>query len=237
MNVIKLSVAAALLLTATTTVKAQTAEEIMEKHEKAIGGVDNWNKIKTLKMTGSMSMQGMEIGITQTLALGKAMRMDISVMGMTGYQIVTTKEGWAYMPMQGSTKVDTMKPDMVKAAQPQLDIKNNQFLDYKKDGTKLHFEGIDTVNNVACYKVKLTKDDKESIAYFEKATYYLLRTETKAKVDDQEQEVAMAYSNYQKVDGGVVMPMSMTIMGGELTFKSIELNKPVDEKIFRPTTN
>ena len=73
------------------------------------------------------------------------------------------------------------------------------------------------------------------MSYFDKTTYYLLRNETKLKVDDQEQELATSFANYQKMPEGIVMPMSVTAQGAEITFKTIEVNKPVDEKLFVPT--
>lgn len=236
MKAMKLYMLAAIMLAAgVTSVKAQSADDIMDKHEKAVGGAENWNKIKTLKMEGSMSVQGMDIAIKQTLDIGNAMRMDINAMGMAGFQIVTTKQGWMYMPFQGGTKVDTMKPEMVKAAQRQLDIKGNQLVDYKTNGSKMEYTGKDTVNNAPCYKIKIIdKDGNESTSYFDMATYYLLRTETKVKQEDQETEIAVVYNNYKKMDEGVVMPMSMTANGAEIVFKTVEINKPIDQALFIP---
>jgi hypothetical protein len=236
MNKLKLSLLAAFMLAAGfMTVNAQTADEIMEKYVAAIGGPANWDKVKTIKMVGSMSQQGMEITLTQTIAIGKAMRTDISVMGMSGWQIVTTTGGWMYMPFMGSAKIDTMKPEMVKISQKQMDLKSRQMLDYKTNGTKMEYAGRDTTNNAACFKVKVTdKDGNESASYFDCSTYYLVRTETKVKQDEQEQEVAVVYNNYKKFDEGITLPMSVNARGGEIVFKTVEINKPIDESVFLP---
>jgi hypothetical protein len=236
MKIVKLIALAGMILAAGTGVRAQSADEIMEKHVKAIGGEENWNKIKTIKLTGSMSVQGMDLNIIQTVDIGNAMRTDINVMGMSGFTILTPKTGWMYMPFQGGTKIDTMKPDMVKAGQKQLEIKGNQLLDYKTSGDKLEYKGKDSVNNALCYKLKLTdKDGNESVSFFDVATYYLVRTESKVKIDDQEQEIAVGYNNYKKLDGDVVMPMMITTPQGDLTFKTIEINKRLDPSLFIPT--
>lgn len=183
-----------------------------------------------------MSMQGMDLNLTQTVILGKAMRTDISVMGMSGFTIVTPTQGWMYMPFQGQAKVDTMKPEMVQAAQSQLDIKANQMLDYKTNGMKAEYAGKDTTNGMQCYKITFTgKDGNQSTSYFDVNTYYLLRTENKLKSEGEEMEVSVAYDKYKKMDEGVVMPMSVTAQGAEIVFKTIELNKPIDEKVFVPT--
>lgn len=237
MRVIKLSMLVAMMLTSgIITVKAQTADEIIDKHVTAIGGADNWNNLKTVKMVGSLSVQGMDIGFTQTLSVDKAMKTDISAMGMNGFIIVTPNEGYMYLPFQGQTKVDTMKPEMVKMYKSRLDVKGEQLIDYKSKGTKIELLGKDSVNNMLCYKIKVTdKDGTESTAFFDVATYYLMRIESKVKVQDQEQEIAQSFSNYQKQDGGVVMPMASTGQNGDVTFKTIEINRPIDEKVFIPT--
>ncbi len=227
---------ALLILSGIATLKAQSVDEVMDKHLKAIGSKEAWNNIKSLKMDGGMSVQGMDIGVVQTMVPGKAMRMDISVMGMNGFTIVTKSQGWTYMPFQpGMDKLDTMKADALKASQSQMDLKAKEMFDYKTNGTKTEYLGMDTINKVLCYRIKFTdKDGNETTCYFDTKTYYLLRTESKVKVEEQEQEVAMSYDNYKALDGGVVMPMTISSPMGDINFKSIELNKPIDESIFKP---
>ena len=186
MRAIKLSILAAMMLTAgITTVKAQTADEIIQKHIDAIGG-DNWNKIQSIKRVGSMSMQGMDIGFTQTVVNDKGMRTDISAMGQNGYYIVTTKEGWAYLPFQGMDKVTPIPAEQLKAAQGKINVKAGLIAD-KSDIAKAEYIGKDTINNISCYKVKITdKSGNEQTDYFDATTYYLLRTEMTIKAQDQE---------------------------------------------------
>ena len=238
MKAIKLSILAAMMLTAgISTVKAQTADEIIQKHIDAIGGTENWNKIKSMKKVGSMSMQGMEIGFTQTVVNDKGQRMDISVMGQNGYVIVTKKEGWMYMPFQpGMDKVTPMPAEQVKSAQSQMNVKFGLLVD-KSEVAKAEFVGKDTVNNINCLKVKITdKEGNEQTAFFDAATYYIVHSERKMKIQDEEQEIAVNFSNFQKQPEGIVIPMTVTApMGqGDITFKSVEINKPVDDKTFVP---
>lgn len=234
MKALKISILALLMVGGVVAVKAQTVDEIMSKHEKAIGNAAAWNKIKTVKMDGTMSMQGMDIALSQTIVLGKAMRMDISAMGQSFYQIVTQTDGWMFMP--GMAKPEPLKAEMLKSSQALLDLKGREMLNYKTNGMKLEFMGKDTLNKVACLKVKcIDKGGNESVSYFDAATYYLLRTESKIKAEEQEQEVTVGYGNYKKMDEGVVMPMTVSANGGEINFKTIELNKTIDESIFKPS--
>jgi hypothetical protein len=235
MKVIKLSMLASVMLVAgITSVKAQTADEIMEKR-KAASGSENWSKIKTMKINLTMKQQGMDIPMTQTIVVDKAARVDITFMGMNNYQIINGNQGWKYMPIMGSDKVDTMKAEEIATLKEQVDFKKRQTVDYKADGGKAELDGKDTINNTMCYKVKVTDKDGDATTYFiDSKTYYTVRTESTVKKDEQEQEVTTTFDNYQKLDEGIVLPMAITTMGVEVAFKSVEINKPVDESIFKP---
>ena len=227
--------AIAISATGLTSAFAQTGDEIIQKHIDAIGGTKNWNKIKSMKMVGSMNAQGMEINMTQTVVNEKGMRTDISLMGQNGFMIVTPTAGWMYMPFGGQqTKPEPMPEDQVKMQKGQLNYKNSQLAD-KAEITKSKLDGKDTVNDVACYKVNVTtKDGSEQSCYFDMKTYYMVRIEKKVKVKEEETEVAVNYSNFMKQSEGIVMPMTMGTPQGDITFKTIEINKPVDDKIFTP---
>lgn len=230
----KLALLAAVLLAGAAKTHAETADEVIQKYIKAVGGQDNWKKVNTLKMTGTMTAQGAEVTVTTTKVNGKALRLDIAVMGMNGYQILTTKDGWTYMPFAGQTKPEALTDDQVKQSQDQLDVRSELFT-YKEKGDKVELLANDKVDGNDCYKVKLTdKDGNEETIYFDAKTYYEVKATIKAK--GQDQEVATTFADYQKQDGGIVVPMKSGTVQGDITFKTIEVNKPVDDSIFKPTT-
>lgn len=225
-----------MLIAGTTAVKAQSADEIIQKHIEAMGGTENWNKITSMKKVGSMSIQGMEIGYNQTVVNGKGMRVDVSAMGTNGYVIVTPKEGWMYMPMQGVDKVTPLPPEQLKGAAEKLNVRSGMLVD-KSAISKSEYVGKDTINNVPCFKVKVTDNDGNTQTdFFDVATYYIVRTEMITKVQDAEQEVSMTFADFKKQPEGIVIPMTMTSpMGvGDIVVKSVEINKPVSDDAFKP---
>lgn len=229
------SLIAVAILLSTTGSLAQNADDIMKKHEQAVGGADKWGQINTLKMKGSMSQGGMQIDLTQTVAAGKAMRTDISVMGMSGFIIITKDGGWQYMPFMGVAKLDTLKPDMVASSQKQLDLKGQQMLDYKAKGINVEYVNVDTIKKAPCFKLKFTnKDGDVTYSYFDCTSYHLVRTESKAKLPDgEEQEVSVDLGEYKSFDG-IAFPTLIKTAGAEVAFSSIEINKPIDESVFKP---
>jgi len=234
MKALKLGFAALIALSVSFTATAQTADEVVSKHLTAIGGADAWKKINSVVTEGSLKVQGADVALTMTVLNGKGMRQNISVMGMTGYQIVTPTAGWSFMPFQGQAKPEAITEDDLKESIDQLDAQG-PLVDYKTKGHTVELLGKEDVEGTEAYKLKLTHKGGKTETYFiDPASYYILRSVTKQKANGQEMEVATNYSNYTKLPEGIVVPMSITLPFGEMTVSKVEINKPVDEKIFKP---
>ncbi|MEO6638529.1 MAG: hypothetical protein ABIN25_09640 [Ginsengibacter sp.] len=213
----------------------QTADQIVDKYIAAIGGKEAWSKVKSMVMTGTMKVQGTDIGIVATVLDQKGMKQEISVNGMTGYQIVTPVSGWNFMPFQGQKEPEPITADDLKESQEQLDVKGN-LIDYKAKGHSIELLGTDDVDGVEALKLKETlKSGKVETIYIDPATYYIIRVVSKQKANGQEQEVTSDLSNYQKLPEGIVVPMSVKLPFGEMTLTKVDINKDIDEKIFAPS--
>lgn len=237
MNTRTIIFAVAFVLTGISCVSAQTADEIIDKYISAIGGKDAWHGLNSVHMEGSVTSQGTEIPISSTVVNKKAMRSEFTVMGMTGYQIITTSEGWAFAPFAGQKTPEALTPDDVKNQQDQLDIQG-ELLDYKAKGETVEYIGKEDVDGTECYKLKVSKKNGNvSSAYIDPSNNYLIRVSTKANVEGQERESVVNFSNFQKVGGGLVFPMSIESQMGPLKFTKIEVNPKVDESIFKNPTS
>ncbi len=212
---------------------SQTADEVINKHIDAIGGVDAWKKVNSLKMEGTMQVQGAELSVTQTVLHKKGSRQDISIMGMTGYIIVTPTEGWNYMPFQGQQAPEAMTAEDLAESQEQMDVQGS-LIDYAAKGHSVEYLGKDDVDGTECYKVKVNKKGgSPETMYIETKTNYLIKSVSIKKANGQEVEVATSYSNYEKLPEGIVVAKSMTLPFGELNIGKIIINGAVDEAIFK----
>ena len=237
MKKIALSILSLLVLTAgAIKAGAQTVDEIVQKNLTAMGGAENWKKVKTMKVTGSVSAQGMEIPVIITVKDKKGMRVEYTVSGMTGYTIITDKDGWNYMPFGGQTKPEAMSADDVKQAQDGLDIIGTYTLtDYKAKGNKITLLGKDDVEGTECYKLKVVyPSGKEETRYYDASTYYHIRSVAKVMANGKEVEATSNYSNYKKLPEGVLFPMTIDSGGGPVAVKTVDINKAVDDGEFKP---
>lgn len=214
---------------------AQTADEIIKKHIDAIGGKENWDKVKSTRQEGKVKTQGMEIMVTRTQIDKKAMRMDIALMGMNGYTIMTNTEGWAYMPFQGQTKAEPMTADDVKTSQDELYIKDD-FITYTELDKKIEYIGKEDYDGTECLKLKITdKEGVETTYYLDPENYYVLKQSTKIKANGQERDAITTFSDYKKLPEGIVCPMIIGGDFGDMEVTKYEVNPTIDEAIFKPT--
>jgi hypothetical protein len=235
MKYIKIRLAVLVFSLLSLNVVSQTIDEIVTKHIEAIGGKENWEKIKSLRIESMMKAQGAEIRFTVIQVDKKAVRSDISVMGMVGFNIVSTTEGWNYMPWQGHTKSEAMTADDVKNAQDELSIKD-EFLTYKELGKKIDYYGMDDIDGTECFKIKMTdKDGKETTFYIDPANYLVIKKTEKMKANGQESESSTFYSDYKKLDEGITFPMSKSNGWNETEITKLEINPTVNESIFKPS--
>lgn len=221
------------------TVKAQTADEVINKHLEAVGGVENWKKVTSLVQTGIMSVNGASIDVVYTVVHQKGSRQDITVMGMANYIIITPTAGWSYMPIQQKTEVEPMTEEQVKQSQDALDIQGS-LVDYKAKGSSVELLGKEDVDGTECFKLKVTKKDGGvETDFIDPKTYYIIKSTQLRKADGQEFEMSYTFSNFTKLPEGIVVPMGMIVplqpgLNAEFTIAKVEVNKAVDESIFKP---
>ena len=217
---------------------AQTADEIVAKHITAIGGVDNWKKVNNMRQEATLSVQGMDIPVVITAVHNKATKQEYTVMGMTGYSIITSEGGWNFNPMQGQTKPEPITQDELKYGKDNLDLQGD-FVDYKAKGHTIQLMDKEDIEGVECFKIKLSrKSGNESIFFFDPKTYYIVRTSSKMSANGQEVESVVNMSNYQKLPEGIVIAYTIesTAVPAPITVTKVIVNGKIDEAVFKVVT-
>lgn len=216
-------------------ISAQNLDEIVKKHIEAIGGLDNWNKIKNIKLDGVMKQGGSDIYIHIYQVDKVATRQEIEAAGMKGYSIITTTEGWSFMPFQGQTKPEPMTADDVKNSQDDLNIKD-EFITYKELGKKLELLGKEDMEGIECFKIKMTdKDGQETTYFIDTDSYHVIKQVVKTVSNGKEYTNEIMYSNFEKLPEGIVYPMAINSGWGTTEVTKIEINTVIDESLFKPS--
>jgi len=169
------------LLLATLALRAQTADEIINKYLTAAGGKEKLAAITSLQYIQTVSlntpMGPMQISISNIRVKNKLFRMNTtSEMFGTGFTVVTDTSGWYMIPANqftgGEAKLEKFKPEERKAMQTQWACEGYfpELVDYASQGYKAELAGETKVDGKACYKIKLKKDKDERTYCIDKTT-------------------------------------------------------------------
>ncbi|PHQ55213.1 MAG: outer membrane lipoprotein-sorting protein [Lutibacter sp.] len=227
------------------TVKAQTADEIIDNYFENIGGLEKFKSIEGIKMNATVNQQGMEIPIEITqLKGGKQM----TIIKFQGKEI---KQGVFDGEVLWSTNFMTMKAEKSDAeATSNMKLESNDFLDsfidYKEKGYAVELLGKEIIDGAETFKIKLTKEpvtidgkEEESISFyfFDTENFVPIAIQSEIKSGQAKGMISeITMSDYQEVDG-IYFPFSMTQgikgkPGSPLTITKIELNPEVSESDF-----
>jgi len=227
----------AILSFAFVSANAQTADDIIQKYSKAMGGLAAFNAIKTMKTTGTITTQGVDLTLTSQIINGKAVRSDVQAMGQSVINSYKDGKGWKINPFAGVTTITDMTPEELIDFKSQSMIAN-QLMDYKARGHKVELQGQEDVEGVKTYKIKLTnKDDNKVTTYFISVTdNTIVKSVSTRQLQGQDIEIETFYSDIKDFNG-LKFPMVRTQkMQGqvfqEIKIATIEFNVPIDEKIF-----
>ena len=213
--------------------KAQTVDEIINKHIEARGGAEKLKNLQTMVMEGRVEQGGNEIALKFYLSNGIGVRTEFSVMGQTGYNILTPAGGWSFNPFAGNTEAQAMPEDQVKEGQSQLDIVGPLY-DYKAKGNKIDLQGKEKIEGKDCYKLLLTRANGKTVTYFIDEAGLVLRSVSTSTVNGSETEVTTDFSDYRKTPDGYLVAFKRINANGEISFDKIETNVKIDDTIFKP---
>jgi outer membrane lipoprotein-sorting protein len=218
---------------------AQTVDEIITKNVAAVGGLERIKGIKTVRMTGTMTMgPGIEAPIVMEVKRPNAMRLDITVQGMVVSQAYDGKKGWTLMPLAGSSVPQQMAADEVRMAEEQADL-DGPLVDYKAKGSTIELQGKEKVEGADAYKLKVTLRTGDVRTIYIDAEHFLqIKEEAKRTMRGTEVDTETIVGDYKRV-GGMMFPHSIDAgqkgspQRQKMVIEKIELNVPIDDARFK----
>jgi hypothetical protein len=210
-------------------------DEILAKYYTA-NSFDKLQNVQTIVMKG-MIVQNDAMPLKIVKMRPDKYLMEFDVADLTTYQGYDGKTAWMTMPWTGNPKPQLMPEDRAKDIRIRADF-DGILYDWKAKGHSAELMGTDTVDNSIAWKIKLIRKDG-GIEYYsiDKNSYLLLKKISTRMIRGKEAQVANYFRDYREVEG---IPFPFTIDStiddqpySSNQFDSIELNKPVDEKIFQ----
>ena len=240
MKTLKVTLLGIIFTLATASSFAQTADEIINKYIKNIGGAEKLKSLKGIQMSMVTNYGGMELPVEMVQLEGGKMYVKINMQGKELTQIAC--DGATLW----STNFMTMSAEKSDAENTENTLLSNAdfpdaLLDYKAKGYTAEFVGKETKEGTECLKVKFTKKpikvggvttDDITYYYFETENYLPIATEVEIKAGPMKgQKSVSTMSDYQEVEG-LFFPFAMNMGGQDLKIKKITLNPTIDSKAF-----
>ena len=206
-------------------------DDVINKVIEAQGGKEKLLAINTVLMKGNIEFSGQKIPFNIYAANKKGQRTEFSFSGLTGYNIVTKDSGFNFNPFQGQTAPENMTAEDVKLGQNDLD-QSGVLVNYKEKGYTIELLENEDVDGVDAIQLKITVLPNKTLYYFiDPSNYYVIRIKNISVSNGQQSRNNVDYYNFKKTKEGVLFPFTFD----NITFDTIELNLPLDDKLFKPT--
>lgn len=221
----------------------QTADEIIGKYIKSIGGSDKIRAIQTLRYTGKIiGGGGFEAKMVIESKRPNLIRQEFSFQGMTGITAYNGKAGWKIQPWGGKKDPEALGEDEMKGIEEDADF-DGPLVNYQEKGNTVEYQGMEPVEGTDAYKIKVTLKNGDVFWYYMDSDYFVpIKIESKRIVRGEEQEGETILGDYKEVSG-LYLPFSMESGAkgspdkGKTIFEKVEANVPLQDNIFeKPAT-
>ncbi len=233
MKKVLITVIAAVLAMANVS-KAQTINDVLDKHFKAVGQ-EKLLAIQSFYIKAKVSQMGMEMPMEMKIKKPDMFIVSIEMQGQKMVQAFDGQKGWMIAPWV-STDPQELSGDQLAQAKGQADMEGELY-NYEKKGSTAELMGKVNVDGKEMFRIKLTDKNGNLKDYFIDANTYLV-SKVKSKVSAQGQtvEVEQIMSENKTIDG-ITMAMkieSKSPMGTALILmEEVKFNEKFDDAIFK----
>lgn len=217
---------------------AQTADEIVEKFIKTVGGMEKIQAVKSLRRVGKFDGGGgYEAAVVEENRRPNLVRQEFSIQGMTGVTAYDGKTGWKIEPWNGKKDAEALSEEEMKSIVEDSDL-DGPLVNYRQKGVKVEYVGMDEVEGTDTYKLKVTLASGDVRIYYMDTDYFVpIKMDTKRMVRGAEREYETILGDYKEV-GGWYVPFSVEtgVKGSpfrqKVTYEKIEANVSIDDSRF-----
>jgi outer membrane lipoprotein-sorting protein len=221
---------------------AQSAEEIVAKFIKTVGGMERIQSVKSLRRTGKYNGGGgFEAVIVEENKRPNLVRQEFSIQGMTGVTAYDGHSGWKIEPWNGKKDAEPLGEEEMKGIVEDSDL-DGPLVNYQQKGVKVEYVGTDEVEGTDAYKLKVTMPSGDVRFYYMDTDYFVpIKIDTKRMVRGAEREYETILGDYKEV-GGWYLPFSVesgpkgSPFRSKVTYEKIEANVGIDDARFREPT-
>jgi outer membrane lipoprotein-sorting protein len=220
-----------------------TLDQVLDNYYEAIGGLEAWQAVHSMKITGNMSMRaGMQIPFTRYVERPDRVRVEFTMQGMTATRAYDGATAWMIMPFRGSGEPEVMDERQARGMKEDADL-DGVLVGWEEAGHQIELEGLAETEGTAAYKLKVTLNSGDVVFCYLDSEYFVpIRIEGTRMVQGNAREFATTLSDYKEVDGLLIAHSIQTAGSGggpgrggggqTVIYDTIELNVEIDDALF-----
>ena len=213
-------------------VRAQSAQEIVNKHLEALGGKEKLQSINSLYLEGVAVLEnGTRVDMKTWRVYDRLYRQEIALPGGNMVVIVTPRQGWSFSP-QTTGVFKPLTDEQFRILKPEIDPVG-PLVDYNAKGNKVELAGKDTVEGHPCYMLKVYFPSGMTAMYsIDEKTWYILR-ETHRSGDEAGGNTTIDYKDYKIIPGGYIFPYTIIVSryGARITVGKYQINSTINTDV------
>lgn len=211
-----------------------TADDIIARYIKTVGGAEKIQAVTTLRRIGKFTGDdGFEAVVVEESSRPNKVREEFSLQGMTAVNAYDGANGWKIDPFGGKKDPESLGEEELRSIIEDSDF-DEPLVNYRQKGNKVELVGMDQVEGTDVYKLKVTLKSGDTRTYYmDTDSYVPIKYETKRIIRGTPQESETTLGDYKQV-GGWYLPFSMEMRrkgssgSQKITFDKIEFNVPID---------
>jgi hypothetical protein len=218
--------------------RAQTVDQVLSRYLQARGGAEKIHAVETLRLTGRMTLPGVEAPLVLELKRPNRMRTEFVFQGKTGVRAYDGRDAWMVLPVLGMDQPRPMPPEDARDAREQADVDLSPLVDPSGKGFTVELLGRESALGKESFKVQVrSRDGQVRTMYLDARSYLVTRIEETRQIEGKGEEFETLLGDYRTV-AGLVFPHVVEVgpKRGEdrqkFIFDKIEVNVPIDDARF-----
>ena len=216
-----------------------TLDEILTRHHEAIGGLEAWTAVETLRIEGTVSaLHQSTARFARAHRRPGAFRQERILLGESTIEILDGPSGWLHVSHGGgrSMKIPAsqLAPLLVEADP------GGPLLDWREKGYRLRLMGSESCGDTRCHRIEVVLAPEARVEVLVAAASGLIQAYEVAQSSRLGKgQLTIALSDYRAVDGAVLAHRIETRRPGLPTPETkeitrVEINPVLPEDMFSP---
>ena len=218
--------------------EARIVNDLVERNIVARGGLQAWEKVTALRLTGHMDL-GQDMSVPYVLDQKRPGKMCLEFVfnEQTAVQCSDGHSGWKIVPFRGRNTPQPMTKVEFRETADSADLYGLLY-NYADRGTDIELVGHEMIEGRDAVKLKLTLE-KGGVRwlFLDAETALEIKAQALRRVAGRERLVETLYSDWQKQDGVLIARRQETTTEGDpkshfLTVESVTINPAIEDSRF-----